>query len=136
MSACRRRHQTATSCWGDSALVVSVDGKGVARPRQVRFVESNESEPLMKCRDDQTASKPRRSDGCGMRWGLPCVGPALCPTGARHTDGENANQASMRNRRTRRPDAKGAAQVEDTTRARVPMRGTGAEVFVVGLKVL
>jgi hypothetical protein len=42
----------------------------------------------------------------------------------------------MRNRRTRRPDAKGAAQVEDTTSVRVPMRGTGAEVFVVGMKVL
>lgn len=64
------------------------------------------------------------------------MGLLLCPTGARHTDGENTNQASMRNRRTRRPDAKGEAQVEDTTRARVPMRGTGAEVFVVGEKVL
>ena len=29
-SACRSRLQTATSCWGDSALVVSVDGKGAA----------------------------------------------------------------------------------------------------------
>ena len=28
--AYRSRLQTATSCWGDSALVVSVDGKGVA----------------------------------------------------------------------------------------------------------
>lgn len=46
------------------------------------------------------------------------------------------HQASMRNRRTCRPDAKGAAQVEDTTSARVPMRGTGAEASVVGVKVL
>jgi hypothetical protein len=45
-------------------------------------------------------------------------------------------QALTRNRRTRRPDAKGDAQVEDTTRARVPKQGTGAEAFVVGLKVL
>jgi hypothetical protein len=71
-----------------------------------------------------------------MRWGLPSIGPAVCPTGARHTDGKNTDQASMRNRRTRRPDAKGEAQVEDTTRARVPKRGTGAEAFVVGMKVL
>jgi hypothetical protein len=57
-----------------------------------------------------------------------------CPVGARHEGGENADQASMRNRRTCRPDAKGAAQVEDTARARVPKRGTGAEASVVGLK--
>ena len=41
----------------------------------------------------------------------------------------------VRNVRTCRPDVKGAAQVEDTTSARVPRRGTGAEVFVVGVKV-
>jgi hypothetical protein len=45
------------------------------------------------------------------------------------------DQASIRNRRTCRPDVKGEAQVEDTTSARVPMRGTGAEVSVVGKKV-
>ena len=39
------------------------------------------------------------------------------------------DQASMRNRRTCRPDAKGAAQVEDTTSARVPMRGTGCLLY-------
>ena len=47
-------------------------------------------------------------------------GPSLMyesHAGARHTDGENTNQASMRNRRTCRPDAKGAAQVADTTSA-------------------
>ena len=45
-SACRSRPQTTTSCWGDSALVVSVAGKGAAgRTRQVRSMETNESEP-------------------------------------------------------------------------------------------
>jgi hypothetical protein len=32
------------------ACVVSVDGKGGARPRQVRIEETNASEPLMRCR--------------------------------------------------------------------------------------
>ena len=40
-SVCRRRLQTATSCWGDSALVVSVAGKGAAMTAsgEVRGVE-------------------------------------------------------------------------------------------------
>ena len=33
------------------AIVVSVDGKGGARLRQVRFEETNASEPLMTCRN-------------------------------------------------------------------------------------
>ncbi len=33
------------------AIVVNVDGKGGARLRQVRFKETNESEPLMTCRN-------------------------------------------------------------------------------------
>jgi hypothetical protein len=59
-----------------------------------------------------------------------------CPVGTRHRGGVKLDQALARNVRTCRPDAKGEAQVEDTTSAGVPMRGTGAEVFVVGQKVL
>jgi hypothetical protein len=62
--------------------------------------------------------------------------PADCSTGVRHKDGVTVDQASVRNVGTCRPDAKGEAQVEETARARVPMRGTGAETLVVGLKVL
>ena len=62
--------------------------------------------------------------------------PEMCSTGARHEGGVNKDQASVRNVRTCRPDVKGEAQVADTTRARVPMRDTGAEVRVVGKKVL
>jgi hypothetical protein len=32
------------------AVVVSVGGKGAARPRQVRTMKTNASEPLMTCR--------------------------------------------------------------------------------------
>jgi hypothetical protein len=59
-----------------------------------------------------------------------------CLPGARHIGGVKLDQALVRNVRTCRPDAKGEAQVEDTTRARVPMRGTGAERPVVGVKAL
>jgi hypothetical protein len=37
---------------------------------------------------------------------------------------------------TCRPDAKGEIQVEETTRMRVPMRGTGADQLAVVLKFL
>ena len=32
------------------AMVVSVEGKGAARPRQVRTMKTNANEPLMMCR--------------------------------------------------------------------------------------
>ena len=62
--------------------------------------------------------------------------PVECSTGVRHEGGVNLDQALVRNVRTCRSDAKGEAQVADTTSARVPMRGTGAETLVVGMKVL
>jgi hypothetical protein len=62
--------------------------------------------------------------------------PVECSTGVRCESGVNLDQASARNVRTCRPDAKGEAQVVVPTRARVPMRGTGAETLVVGMKVL
>jgi hypothetical protein len=49
-SACKSRLQTTSSCWRQRASVVSVDGKGEARLRQVWIEETNASEPLMKCR--------------------------------------------------------------------------------------
>lgn len=69
-----------------------------------------------------------RDEGRGM--------PADCSTGARHESGVTLYQASVRNVRTCRSDVKGEAQVNNLTRARVPMRSTGAETFVVGKKVL
>ena len=48
----------------------------------------------------------------------------------------NLIQALVGNVGTCRSDDKGEIQVEETTRVRVPMRGTGAEQSVVGMKVL
>jgi hypothetical protein len=63
-------------------------------------------------------------------------GPEACPSGIRHIGGAKPDQALVWNVRTCRPDVKGEAQLAETERARVPMRGTGAEQPVVGLKVL
>jgi hypothetical protein len=62
--------------------------------------------------------------------------PGGCPSGIRHIGGAKPDQALVWNVRTCRPDEKGEVQAAETARTRVPMRGTGAERFVVGLKVL
>jgi hypothetical protein len=62
--------------------------------------------------------------------------PDDCLSGIRHVSGANPDQALVGNVRTCRPDAKGEIQAAQTARIRVPMRGTGAEQSVVGLKVL
>ena len=58
------------------------------------------------------------------------------PSGTRLGGGVNPDQALLWNAGTCRPDAKGEAQAGGPARARVPMRGTGTEQSVVGMKVL
>jgi hypothetical protein len=62
--------------------------------------------------------------------------PEDCPSGIRHVGGAKPDQALVRNVRTCRSDVKGDVQAAKTARTRVPMRGTGAEGPIVGLKVL
>jgi hypothetical protein len=90
-------------------LVVSVDGKGGEKLRQVRFKKTNVSEPLMTCRnvlyDVETGTRtsvPRSG------WGQ----PVYCPTGVRHESGVILNQALVRNVGTCRPNVKGEIQVD------------------------
>jgi hypothetical protein len=91
------------------------------------------SEPLMTCRNSKDGVKTGgaiffrdKLGGC----------PEGCPSGIRHVSGANPAQALVWNVRTCRLDAKGDVQAAKTARTRVPMRGTGAEQFVVGMKVL
>ena len=56
--------------------------------------------------------------------------------GIRHKGSANLIQALVWNVGTCRSDDKGEIQVEETTRMRVPMRGTGADQLVVVLKFL
>jgi hypothetical protein len=68
----------------------------------------------MTCRDDPTGVETRGSDGPGKQSG---AWPVECPLDTRHEGGVKLDQALVRNVRTCRPDAKGAAQVEDTASA-------------------
>jgi len=115
------------------AAVVSVAAKGETRSRQVWSGEASVSEPLMTCRkpldDVKTGGEAFFRDQFGG-------GPEACPSGIRHRGGAKPDQALVWNVRTCRSDAKGDAQAANTARARVPMRGTGAEQLVVGMKVL
>ena len=115
------------------AMVVSVAAKGGIRSRQVWSGEASESKPSMKCRnsigDVKTGGAIFSRDQRGG-------GPEACPSGIRHVGGAKPDQALVWNVRTCRPDAKGEVQAAKTARTRGPMRGTGAEQFVVGLKVL
>ena len=115
------------------AVVVSVAAKGGTRSRQVWSGEASESEPLMTCRnsmgDVKTGGAIFFRDQLGG-------GPEACLSGIRHIGGAKPGQALVRNVRTCRPDAKGEVQSAKTERTRVPMRDTGAEWSVVGLKVL
>jgi hypothetical protein len=115
------------------AMVVSVAAKGGSKTRQVWSGEASESKPSMTCRnsigDVKTGGAIFFRDQLGG-------GPEACPGGIRHVGGAKPDQALVWNVRTCRPDAKGDVQVANTTRTRVPRRDTGAEQFVVGLKVL
>jgi len=94
--------------------VVSVDGKGRARLCQVRFKETNASEPLMTCRNVQESAET------GIQTSIPQSGwgtSAYCPTGVRHEGGVTLNQALVRNVGTCRPDAKGEGQAGSTREA-------------------
>jgi hypothetical protein len=99
----------------------------------VRFKETNASEPLMKCRN---GFYRRRNRGLisvpGQGWGK----PGYCPIGVRHVGGVTLNQALVRNVGTCRPDVKEKPKQTDSARGSVPMRGTGTESLVVGLKAL
>ena len=51
---------------GLRVLVVSVGGKGAARPRQARIKKTNEIEPLMTCRKVKNDVKTRRGNEPGI----------------------------------------------------------------------
>jgi len=62
--------------------------------------------------------------------------PLYRPVGIRYKGGVNVYQALVRNVGTCRRDAKGEGASGAPARLRVPMRGTGAELLGVGMKLL
>jgi hypothetical protein len=114
------------------AVVVSVAGKGGTRSRQVRSGETSENEALMTCRNSldgvETRGRvvaPGMSSGGVLETG---------PSGTRLGGGVNPDQALCGTREPVAPWEK--LKREAPARAGVPMRGTGTEQSVVGMKVL
>ena len=113
--------------------MVSIKEKAGQRPCQVRFREASTSELLMRCRKVENDVK---TGGLSILQDKSRGKPVYCLGGIRHRSSANLIRAFVRNVGTCRPDVKGEIQVEETTRKRVPMQGTGAEQQVVGMKVL
>jgi hypothetical protein len=135
------------------AGVVSV---AVEVPRvagQVCDEKTNVCEPLLTHRNKQRRHRNRNVWGVpGQRRafrGVPSAGerPACGPGGARCIGGVSSSQALVWNRRTCRPDSagrewvilacrsrEGGPQAVNAVSGRVPMRGTGADRFVVAMK--
>jgi hypothetical protein len=118
--------------------VVSVVGKGTIRLCQVRFRETNESEPLMRC---------RKQLGDVKTGGLPL--PPEEPRGnlltiwvaSSHAGGVNLDQALVWNVGTCRPDAKGETQAGRTRKSESTDAGhrggptrSSVEVPVMGME--
>jgi hypothetical protein len=87
----------------------------------------------MTCRETQddveTAAVMRLRDKAGAFL-------RKCPVGIRHRDGVSTERASVRNVGTCVPMRREKLKSAEPARARVPMRGAGAEVLVVGQKAL
>ena len=131
------------------AGVVSAAGDVSLLAGRVCDEKTNMCEPLLTHRNETTmASKLGSVGGPGTkaRLGGPSVGelPVCGPGGARCIGGVSSSQALAWNRRTCRPDRdgrrcwprEGEPQAADTASARVPMRGTGADRFVVAVRAL
>ena len=73
-------------------------------------METNTSEPLIKCRKRRNVIKTR---GESLTWDKSRRKPAYCPDGDRHGGGVNMAQAFVRNVGTYDSDVKGEIQVED-----------------------
>jgi hypothetical protein len=117
--------------------------------------KTNVCEPLLTHRNKQRRHRNRTVwGGPGQRRafrGAPSAGerPACGLGGARCIGGVSSSQALVRNRRTCRPDSddrkcvrfarwsrEGGPQAVMAVSGRVPMRGTGADRFVVAMKAL
>ena len=108
------------------AVVVSVPGKGPARPGQVSDEKTNMCEPLLTHRKIQRRHRNRgrcTTPGQGHGWSMPGVRkrPACGPDGVRCKGGVSSSQALAWNRRTCRPDTGG--QPEWPNLACWPRRG-------------
>ena len=101
--------------------------------QEMRGGSSSESEPLMTCRkrmdDVETGGKSLTRDESGG-W------PDCCPDGIRHEGGVTQSRLLCGTWEPVAPMRREKSKWAGPTRMRVPMRGTGAEQPVVGMKAL
>lgn len=131
-SAFRSRLQTTPSCYGKEPLVVSVGVKAWRKYlQQVWIRETNESEPLMTRRNSENC---RRNQRRFYLLGQVCRRPDYWANGGRRIGGVKLIQASVRNCGNQSFRCEGRSPSGRNHKARVPMRGTGADRSVVVMK--
>lgn len=130
-SSDRTRPQTSPNCDGKEPSWEASGAKGAAGSHQVRSVKSNASEPSMTCRNRiSLTSKPESGDCSGTSMGGACSWPMRRPA-QRRRERRSGSDMEPRNLSSR---CQGRSPSGEPARARVPMRGTGAERPVVARK--
>jgi hypothetical protein len=121
---CRRRLQTAISCFGPKTAVVNVMVKRRGeRSRHVWIRETSVSHPLAKASKSNSDEHQNRSYplALGKAWRLPTYRPCGVPV-HRRRDSNSGFRTELENRAS---DAKGKAQVEDPRGRKYRCTGQG-----------
>src|SRR5215212_1386898 len=106
-------------------------GKRRDQSRQVCAGQTNASEPLLTCRKRRDVAKTRLQS---LVWDEARRKPADWPSGDRHEDGVRPARGSCAERGNLSPRCEGRPPRGRPPRSRVPMRGAGADGFVVPSK--
>ena len=130
---CRRRLQTAISCFGPKTAVVNVMVKRRGdRSCHVWIRETSASDPLIKASKSNSDEHRNQSYplALGTAWRLPAYWPCGVPV-HRRRDSNSGFRMELENRAS---DAKGEGTSGGPTRPKVPMHWPGAHCFVVAEK--
>jgi hypothetical protein len=130
---CRRRLQTAISCFGAKTAVVNVMVKRRGeRSRHVWIRETSVSQPLAKASKSNSDEHQNQSYplALGTAWRSPTYWPGGVPV-HRRRDSNSGFRTELENRAG---DGKGKGTSGGPTRPKVPMHWPGAHCFVVAEK--
>jgi hypothetical protein len=127
---CRRRLQTAVSCFGPKTAVVNVMVKRRGeRSRHVWIRETSASDPAIKASKSNSDEHRNQSYPLapGTAWRLPAYWPCGVPVNRRR-DSNSGFRMELENRAR---DAKGEGTSAGPRRPTIPMHWPGAHCFVV-----
>ena len=115
--------------------ITSICGERMGRRwntiHQVCTEKMNESEPPMKCRKCINIIETKL---LALVWDKIWKVPVYCPSGGRHIGGMSSDTGFYREHGNLSSRCKGRTTSGSPTSGRVPMRGTGADQFVVVMK--